>query len=381
MIQLIENEKAETELAKQAELEFKWIIDLYKHHGYTIYLVGGCVRDTLLGLRPKDWDLCTDANMEKSKEILSQHSKVVRFDERGEHFAITIIETAEHPEGIEIAQFRKDGHGRKPEVVTEGVNIEDDIKRRDFTINALFFDTTTCKIIDLVGGISDLENGIIRTVGNPDHRFNEDPLRKLRAIRFATRFGFILDADMMSSLMQDPSLNISRERVWSELEPAYNRSISKQQFTSLLWSTGLISAIFLNEHEPKNQEWIEVYDKYQPRWTIWLALHCTIANLSKLGLDTRTMNGIKLLKNDPDQLAKALPAFWRQRAGCDLNDSDFLIYNILDSTRLKKINHLLTITKDPDLVQRFSSLEGWKLGQAINGWYYDLYLDATECIS
>lgn len=376
---IINQTKAEKDLANYLEQNFKWLVDLYEKNGQKLYLVGGCVRDTVLGLQPKDWDFCTNATIEQSHQILSQHPNVIGFDQRGQHFAITVAITKQNPEGIEIAQFRQDGFGRKPDVKTDGVTINDDVERRDFTINALFFDSHQSKIIDLVGGVADLNNSIIKTVGLPNLRFSEDPLRKLRAIRFATRFGFQICPQTLQSISDDPSLHISRERVWSELEPAYCRAQSKQHFTELLHKTGLIKSVLLDtESGFKDFDW----DNLNPTWQVWLALSIKPnQNISKLGLCTHLINGIKLLHSDPDELAKSLPGFWRKREGCTLTDTDFLIYNTTDIQKQEKIKILLNIVKNTDLVSKFSNLEGQNLGKAINDWYYQLYLDATKCIS
>jgi len=161
--------------------EVLFISSLYKKAGKELYVVGGAVRDHIRGLEPKDYDLATNATPDETIEILKGHFNM---KEVGKAFGVVVAITKDFPDGIEIATFREDiTSGRHPEVRI-GATIENDVKRRDLTINALFYNIEKEEIIDLVGGLEDIKNGIIRTVGNPDERFSEDPLRKLRCIRF-----------------------------------------------------------------------------------------------------------------------------------------------------------------------------------------------------
>jgi tRNA nucleotidyltransferase/poly(A) polymerase len=144
---------------------------LFKASGKKLYLVGGAVRDFLTGDKPKDFDLATDALPDEVLEILG---KKYRTNLQGRAFGVVVVFTEDQPMGMEIATFREDvSKGRNPEVKL-GVTIEDDVKRRDLTYNALFYDLDTKDIVDLVGGKSDLESGITKMVGDPTERFDED---------------------------------------------------------------------------------------------------------------------------------------------------------------------------------------------------------------
>jgi len=156
--------------------------DLFSEQGKKLYLVGGSVRDFLTGDKPKDFDLATDALPDEVLQIIGDKYKT---NLQGKAFGVVVVYTEDEPAGMEIATFREDvSKGRNPEVKL-GVTIEDDVKRRDLTYNALFYDLGKREIVDLVGGISDWENKITRMVGDPLERIDEDSLRILRAFRFA----------------------------------------------------------------------------------------------------------------------------------------------------------------------------------------------------
>jgi len=218
------------------------IRDVFKKNGYKLYLVGGAVRDALSNVTPKDYDLATDALPDEVKRMLSPVYKMLPI---GEAFGIWLADT---PTGeFEIATFREDiGIGRRPDDV-KFTDIKSDVKRRDLTINALFYDTETNEIIDLVGGIEDLENGVVRSVGDPSERFNEDKLRILRALRFAGITGSELDNQIIASLNRDSSLEgISHERIKDEFQKGINKSLSTPYFLTLLDEYDMYDWIFPN---------------------------------------------------------------------------------------------------------------------------------------
>ena len=172
----------------------KELHELFELNGKKLYVVGGAVRDFLSGDKPKDFDLATDALPD---EVLSILGRKYRTNLQGKAFGVVVVYTEDEPAGMEIATFREDvSKGRNPEVKL-GVTIEDDVKRRDLTYNALFYDLGKREIIDLVGGISDWENKITRMVGDPLERIDEDSLRILRAFRFASRYGTPLSDDLV----------------------------------------------------------------------------------------------------------------------------------------------------------------------------------------
>ena len=220
------------------------IANLYKLSGKDIYVVGGAVRDHLRGISPKDYDLATNATPDESIKILEPYFNIL---EVGKAFGVIVAITPEFPNGVEIATFRSDvGTGRRPDSVIF-TTIENDVLRRDLTINALFYNIDKGEIVDLVGGIKDLKERIIRTVGIPEDRFNDDPLRKFRAIRFASDLGGTLADDLYSSLQKNSSLEgVSPERIKDEFDKLLLRSKDIHKSLALLNELGILSQLFPN---------------------------------------------------------------------------------------------------------------------------------------
>ena len=211
----------------------KELNSIFTKAGKKLYLVGGSVRDFLTGDKPKDFDLATDALPDEVIKILQ--SKNYSFNLQGKAFGVVVVYTEDEPMGMEIATFREDvSKGRNPEVKL-GVTIEDDVKRRDLTYNALFYDLDKREIVDLVGGRGDLESKVTRMVGDPIERFDEDSLRILRAFRFASRYEHPLHKDTEKAIEKrkqlqniDPETGemkrISQERVWEEMKKAWSQA-------------------------------------------------------------------------------------------------------------------------------------------------------------
>lgn len=180
------------------------------------YVVGGCVRDSLLGREPNDWDICTSASPEAVKKLFSDHDVI---DTGIKHGTVTVLEDGA---AYEVTTFRKDGNysdGRHPDSVEFVSNVLEDLARRDFTINAMAYSVED-GLVDPYGGLRDLERKVISScVGSPDERFTEDGLRLLRAIRFAANYGFIIADQTADSIHRNVALlkNVSVERITSEL--------------------------------------------------------------------------------------------------------------------------------------------------------------------
>ena len=225
---------------------------LFKSKGKKLYVVGGAVRDFLTGDKPKDFDLSTDALPDEVLEILGSKYKT---NLQGKAFGVVVVFTDDQPEGMEIATFREDvSKGRNPEVKL-GVGIEDDVKRRDLTYNALFYDLDTKEIVDLVGGKVDLETNVTRMVGDPTERFDEDSLRILRAFRFASRYGHPLHKDTESAIEKrkqleniDPETGdmkrISQERVWEEIKKAWKQAKDYRNYLNFFTKFDMWSEVF-----------------------------------------------------------------------------------------------------------------------------------------
>lgn len=192
----------------------KIIIKTLNIHGYEAYAVGGCVRDALLGREPKDWDITTSAKPEQVKEIFQR-----TIDTGIQHGTVTVML---EKEGFEVTTYRIDGKyedNRHPESVEFTSNLLEDLKRRDFTINAMAYNEEK-GVIDAFEGIHDLEQGVIRCVGNPIERFEEDALRMLRAIRFSGQLGFVIEENTKKAIEKkaDTISKISAERIREELD-------------------------------------------------------------------------------------------------------------------------------------------------------------------
>lgn len=190
-------------------------INLLQSEGFEAYAVGGCVRDSLLGKTPNDWDITTSAKPEDMKSVFADFHCI---DTGIKHGTVTVVIDGEP---LEITTFRLDGEyedNRHPKSVTFTSNLGADLGRRDFTVNAMAYSKMT-GTVDLFGGQNDLKNKIIRCVGDPDRRFNEDALRILRALRFASALDFEIEEKTAQSLLKNRALlgNISEERIAKEL--------------------------------------------------------------------------------------------------------------------------------------------------------------------
>ena len=191
----------------------KRIIDTLQEHGYEAYAVGGCVRDSILGRVPDDWDITTSATPLETKALFAR-----TFDTGIEHGTVTVLLDKD---AFEVTTYRVDGKyedSRHPSEVTFTRNLREDLLRRDFTINAMAYNDKE-GLVDIFGGMDDIQTGTIRCVGNASERFGEDALRILRAVRFAAQLGFSIDEDTKKGIVElAPTLeNISAERIQVEL--------------------------------------------------------------------------------------------------------------------------------------------------------------------
>lgn len=189
------------------------ILQKLHNNGYEAYAVGGCVRDSLLGREPNDWDVTTSASPQQVKALFPR-----TIDTGIQHGTVTVMDGKD---GFEVTTYRIDGayeDCRHPKEVTFTSNLTEDLKRRDFTINALAYSHET-GIVDEFGGMEDLKNGVIRCVGNPMDRFAEDALRMMRAVRFAAQLGFELNEEVKEAIreMADALDMVSAERIQTEL--------------------------------------------------------------------------------------------------------------------------------------------------------------------
>ena len=206
-------------------------IEKLNNSGFEACVVGGCVRDTLLGRTPGDWDICTSALPDQTRQVFESHHHVI--DTGIKHGTVTVVSDG-HP--LEITTYRTEGNytdHRRPDSVTFVSDIRQDLSRRDFTVNAMAYSRTT-GLIDLFGGREDLQNRIIRCVGDPEKRFEEDALRVLRALRFAAVLDFEIEPQTAAAVHKMRGLleNIAVERIFIELKkllsaPAACRIVSE----------------------------------------------------------------------------------------------------------------------------------------------------------
>ena len=228
---------AEAKLKLNIPSDIKKIYKLFKKNRKQLFIVGGAVRDAILGKNPKDFDLATDAKPDEVEAIAKQGGfKTV---DVGKSFGVVIVN------GHEIATFRKDiGKGRRPDAV-DYTDISGDVRRRDLTINALFYDLGRGEIVDLVGGIADLKKKQIRTVGDPIERFDEDPLRKLRAVRFSASVGGRMHKDTWYALKKNPDISgVSSERIRDEFIKGLRKAYMPKKYLKMLKELGMFEQIF-----------------------------------------------------------------------------------------------------------------------------------------
>ena len=226
----------------------KFVLNLakqFQQNNVSLYVVGGAVRDFMLGKRPKDYDLATDAKPDVVQRIVTKMGyKTIPV---GEQFGV-VVAVDDSGQEFEIATFREDigNSGRNPNSVSF-TNIETDVKRRDLTVNALFYDIAQDKIVDLVGGKQDLKSGTIKTVGTPQDRFDEDPLRKLRAIRFFARMGKKFDSNTKQALIDNTNLQgVSSERIYQEFKKAISQAKKPSVYVKVLYKFGYLEDFFPN---------------------------------------------------------------------------------------------------------------------------------------
>ncbi|MDO8640850.1 MAG: CCA tRNA nucleotidyltransferase [Nitrosarchaeum sp.] len=206
------------------------IVEILRNHGFEALFAGGCVRDRLMGIPFHDIDIATSATPDQIEALFPKTIPV------GKSFGVIIV--IENDIQFEVATFRTDGissDGRHPDTVNFSSK-EEDAKRRDLTINAMFYDPTADKILDFVNGQKDIESRIIRFVGNPRQRIEEDKLRMIRAIRFAARFDFDIDADTSTAIKEMAHLvtTISEERIAEEIIKILQLHKSRKAFDLLL---------------------------------------------------------------------------------------------------------------------------------------------------
>ncbi len=251
------------------------IITKLREKGFQAYLVGGCVRDLLLEREPEDYDIATDALPEQVMEHFPKTYAV------GAQFGVVLVPD-DDGSTVEVATFRSDlgySDGRHPDEVRFSKTPREDVQRRDFTINGLLMDPVSGQVLDYVNGRADLERGIIRTIGNPEARFAEDKLRMLRAVRFAARFGYILDMATMTAIQKlAPQISqVSAERVRDELTRMLTEGRARLAFF-MLYATRLLQEVL---PEIAAMKGVEQPPEFHPEGDVFIHTLLLLDNLPK----------------------------------------------------------------------------------------------------
>ena len=277
------------------------IVHALRERGYQAYLVGGCVRDLLLGREPADYDVTTDATPEQVMRIFPETYAV------GAQFGVVLVpvpreenngidgpsptsDAADPPSGVstdhskagvvEVATFRSDigySDGRHPDQVRYSKDPREDVGRRDFTISGLLLDPMKNEVLDYVGGQQDLKLGIVRTIGEPDRRFKEDKLRMLRAVRFSARFEYKIQPDTFSAIQNLASRihQVSRERVRDELSKMLVEGHARRAFL-LLDESGLLKEVL---PEISAMKGVEQPPQFHPEGDVFIHTVLLLQNL------------------------------------------------------------------------------------------------------
>jgi poly(A) polymerase len=305
-----------------------------RENGHVAYFAGGCVRDMLLGLEPKDWDVATDAPPKRVQELFPRAQAV------GAAFGVILVRQG--PSQVEVATFRAEGtyeDGRRPTEV-RFTTAEEDAKRRDFTINGLFLDPAGNQVIDYVNGQEDLIARLIRAIGKSEERFDEDHLRMLRAIRFSARFGFEIEDSTSQAIARHARrlTRISPERIAEELRMMLTPP-TRTAAWRMLCRFGFDEIIFRfadptpSAHPEISGQRPEIVSKLFPGKPISfgmalaaIALEHALAKLAELGdwqnLNVRSMvksarQALRLSNEDSDEMENTLRGVWQLMTDVD----------------------------------------------------------------
>ncbi|MDD3840151.1 MAG: CCA tRNA nucleotidyltransferase [Clostridia bacterium] len=312
--------------------EIKLIFNVFHQNGFEAFAVGGCIRDSLMGIMPRDWDIATDALPQKVKQLFEGNGfKVIPTGIV--HGTVTVIVDGS---SVEVTTYRIESNysdNRRPDSVEFSKDLKTDLERRDFTINAMAYNPL-CGLVDIFGGLEDLNKGIIRCVGNADERFQEDALRMLRGIRFCSQLDFGMEFNTFVCIMAKKHLldNISRERIRDEINSILLSPNAAKGIDLLAWS-GLLEIVFSDYYIPVSSHTLRAIDFSNNDLIIRLAviLHQTTLDVASkmlkgLRYDNDTINRVcKLIGIFDTQLHCSKPYIKRQlnKYGVDVF-SDFL---------------------------------------------------------
>ena len=348
--------EAETKLKVNVPKDIVQLYKLFKKNNKELYVVGGAVRDALLGKKPKDFDLATDAFPQEVIDIVTK-AGYSTIGEVGQQFGVVIVKVPSDPNGVEIATFREDiGKGRRPDAV-EYSTIDKDVLRRDLTINALFYDIGRREVVDLVGGLEDIKNSKIRTVGVAADRFDEDPLRKLRALRFAGRTGSNLEKETANAILTDNSLkDISSERIRDEFKKSIVSAKSPKKYLEMVTEFGMWERMFPSLIINKN--FVNATN-----WLVQLALlfgdneKDVIKNqMNKLSFSNDEINAVIFLKALKEFNYENVYDLYKLLSKTKIDKNEIIIFSKINRLDLKMIKAFLKYKptiKGGDVIKEF----------------------------
>ena len=322
----------------------RYIINKIYENNYEAYIVGGCVRDAILGFEPNDYDITTSASPNTIQEIFKDFKCI----ETGiEHGTVSVLM---EDEIFEITTYRIEGEykdHRRPDKVDFTDRLEEDLKRRDFTINAMAYNEKK-GLIDLFGGKEDLNNKIIKTVGNPYDRFNEDGLRMIRAIRFSSKLNFTIEKETLKAIYDKSFIinNISLERITDE-------------FTKIILSD-----------KPENIKYL---------FETKLLKHLNISNEDNIGKLTQFYNEIVILKKINKNLEKRLALLDYIIEKNNINCKSFCNELIYSKKIIKNHNIILTLLKNIE-IDHLNKVEIKKILSGVDRNLLEEYLDISGII-
>ena len=252
------------------------VIRTLREAGYPAYLVGGCVRDVILGREPADYDVATRATPEEVMRLFPETYAV------GAQFGVVLVPSPDRTLTVEVATFRSDegySDGRRPDSVRYSQDAREDVERRDFTINGLLLDPLNGEVLDYVDGRKDIEARIVRTIGDPERRFTEDKLRLLRAVRFASRLGYEIEPATLAAIQQlAPQIHqVSRERVAGELNKMLTEGRARAAF-EMLDATYLLPEVL---PEISAMKGVAQPPQYHPEGDVWQHTLLLLENLPR----------------------------------------------------------------------------------------------------
>jgi poly(A) polymerase len=239
------------------------VCNTLRRSGHQALLVGGCVRDLLLGREPADFDVTTDATPERVMSLFPEGIGV------GAQFGVVLV--PREGANVEVATFRSDvgySDGRHPDRVVYSTTAKEDVQRRDFTINGLLMRDDTGEVLDFVGGQADLKAGLLRAIGEPSRRFAEDKLRMLRAVRFAARFHFVIEPVTSAAIRRHANgiSQVSAERLRDELTKLRTEGVARRGF-ELLDDSGLLQQLL---PEIAAMKGVEQPPEFHPEGDVWI---------------------------------------------------------------------------------------------------------------